>query len=242
MIFSLLLTVIVGLFFLIGGLISLKVKNKNKLNTFSCALALVVILGLIFGDLIPEISANLSNKWHILIFIVLGFLMFCVLDKFIPNHHHEHHEKNDNKKEHLNHNEHIGKLTIISLIFHNVLEGLAITGLSVKDFKTGLLITLGVALHNVPLGTHIFSSIDLGKNKILIFLLAISSLTGGLIYLILGSINTLVIGVITAITLGMLFYIAIKELLPEVITHYKEKEGYYGLLLGMILIIISKLL
>ena len=47
---GLILTLIAGLFFLVGGLISLKVKNKDKLNHFSIALALIIILNLLIMD------------------------------------------------------------------------------------------------------------------------------------------------------------------------------------------------
>lgn len=243
--YGIVLTLIAGLFFLIGGLISKRVKDKNKLNHFSVSLALVIMFSLLLFDLIPELFELIENINKtkgiiiILIFVLLGFIILKILDIFIPDHHHDHHHGDENIKEHVNHINHIGTLTIISLILHNILEGFAIFGLTNTNLKVGILTSLSVALHNIPLGTHIFSSIDMKHNKILITLLTLSSLLGGIIFLIIGDISTIVLCAITSITVGMLIYIALLELLPEVITDINEKETIIGLIIGLILLICS---
>ena len=244
---GLILTLIAGIFFLIGGLISLKVKNKDKLNAFSIALALVIIINLLAMDLIPEIFELLesySTSFKIMIMIafgVLGILLLKVLDMFIPDHHHDHHDNETNKQEHVSHMKHIGTLTLISLVLHNILEGFAIAGMTVNNFKIGLMVCVSVALHNIPLGTHIFTSLDMKKNKLLVAILTLSSLIGGLIFLAFGTISPLVLAIISIITLGMLIYISVLELLPELWTNRKKKETIIGLIVGIIIIIISRI-
>ena len=246
--YSVILTLIAGLFFLLGGLISKKFKNKEVLNHFSIALAFIIMLNLIFTDLIPESLELLeayktsSRIFMIISFIILGILILKVLDFFIPDHHHDHHEEEKNIKEHISHEKHIGTLTVISLILHNVLEGFAIFGLSLNDFKLGIMICISVALHNIPLGTHIFSSLSLNKNKGLISILTLSSLIGGIIFLIVGEISNLLLAIITCITLGMLIYIEIFELLPEMLHSIKKKETIIGLIVGLIILGISLLI
>ena len=240
---GLMLTLIAGIFFLIGGLISLKVKNKDKLNAFSVALALVIIINLLAMDLIPEIfelleDYNLTFKIIIIVvFGILGILLLKVLDMFIP----DHHDNETNKAEHESHMKHIGTLTLISLVLHNILEGFAIAGMTVNDFKIGFMVCVSVALHNIPLGTHIFSSLNMKKNKLLVAILTLSSLIGGLIFLAFESISPVVLAIISIITLGMLIYISILELLPELWTNRKKKETIIGLIVGIIIIIISAL-
>lgn len=247
-IYGVILTLIAGLFFLLGGLISIKVNNKDKLNTFSVSLAFVIIINLIAFDLMPEIlelfeSVRLSFKIGLItLFIILGILLLKILDIFIPNHHHEHHDNEKNKEEHESHVRHIGTLTVISLILHNILEGFAIFGMSLNNFKMGIFMSISVALHNIPLGTHIFSSLDIKKNKLLISILTLSSLVGGLIFLMIGNISNLVLGIVTCITLGMLIYIAVLELLPEIMNNYQKREAKLGLFIGLIILIISILI
>lgn len=247
-IYGVLLTLIAGVFFLIGGLISKRFKNKEALNHFSIALAFIIMLNLIFTDLIPETLELLedyktsSRIIMIIAFIILGILLLKILDFFIPDHHHEHHDNEKNIKEHLSHEKHIGTLTVISLILHNILEGFAIFGMSLNDFKLGIMICLSVALHNIPLGTHIFSSLSVEKNKGLIGILTLSSLIGGIIFLIVGEISNLVLAIITCITLGMLIYIEIFELLPEMLHCIKKKETKLGIIIGLIILGISLLI
>lgn len=244
-IYGVVLTICAGLFFLIGGLISLKIKDKNKLNNFSVSLAFVIIINLIFLDLLPEIKEllvgiKISNQIILFIlFTLLGILLLKILDFFIPAHHHEHHDNEKNIEEHNSHVKHIGTLTIISLSLHNIIEGLAIMGITLNNFKAGLLICLSVALHNIPLGTQIFSSINIQKNKLLIILLTLSSLFGSIIFLLLGGLNNLLLAIISIITLGMLLFIVLNELLKEVWINKNKKETKWGIATGIIILIIS---
>lgn len=236
------LTLGAGLFFLIGGLISLKVKNKDKLNSFSVALALVIMMGLIIFDLGPEVLELVHGEvlWKKILVIgggvFLGLFILKILDKFVPAHHHNHKEKHDNLEEHENHVSHIGTLTIISLILHNILEGFAVFGMASNNFKIGLLTSVSVALHNIPLGTHIFSAINIRKNKKWLVLLTLSSLMGGLIFLVIGSISNLVLALVSAITLGMILYIAVFELALEVWHNKRKRETGYGIILGVLIL------
>lgn len=245
---AIILTLIMGLFFLVGGIISLKVKNKNKLTSFSVALSLVIIFNLILCDLTPELLELLSDKSLIFKVILMsvcvgfGLIVLRILDKLIPAHNHMHHDNETNDQEHNNHINHIGILTVFSLILHNIIEGFLVFGMTISDFKTGFLIALGVALHNVPLGTQIFNSLNVKKNKLLIILLTLSSLIGGLLFLIIGSVSNIILAIIMAITLGMLIFILVFELIPEVILNGNKKMNRSGFLVGIIIIILSMFL
>ena len=157
-IMGIILTLSAGLFFLVGYLITKRVKNKEKLNNFSVALAFMVMIGLIFTHLLGEAIELLEGEKLISkiiligLFSLSGFILLKLLDLFIPSHSHEHKEKYDNKKEHISHVKHIGTITIISLILHNILEGMAIFSMSDIDLKIGLLMSISIALHNIPLG------------------------------------------------------------------------------------------
>lgn len=243
---GIILTLIAGLFFLIGGFISLKIKNKNKLNYFSIAIAFIIMLSLIFFDLGPESYDLLIGDYSLLrslgiivVSLLIGFFLLKLLDLFIPDHHHEHHDNEKNITEHKSHINHIGTLTIISLILHNILEGFAIFGLTNTNLKVGVLTCISVGLHNIPLGTQIFSSLNIKENKLLILVLVLSSLIGGLIFIIAGNISNVILAIITSITLGMLVYISLLELLPELLVNIKNKETKIGLIVGIILVIIS---
>ena len=88
---GLLATLLLGIFILLGALLALLVKKKDKVADFSIGLALGVIGMLIVTDLLPEIVENLKLN-HIYIFIictVIGYFLLKLLDHFIPDHEEE---------------------------------------------------------------------------------------------------------------------------------------------------------
>ena len=52
---ALLLTLLSGLFFALGFLIVKFVKNKKSLTIFANSMAFVILMGMLFKDLLPEI-------------------------------------------------------------------------------------------------------------------------------------------------------------------------------------------
>lgn len=237
---SLILTIICGLSFLIGIIVYKKSNHKVKINNVSIACASIVILGLIIMDLIPELIE--IGKWWLIIFVILGLSILILLDLFIPHHEHEHHENDENTKDHKDHIIHIGTVTIIALLLHNLVEGMALYSVGINNIKSGILMCVGISLHNIPFGFQIASINENNKNKILILLLVISGFVGGLTVYLYGVISDLIIGAIIAITLGMILHIFLFELLKEVIVNKDKKETMYGIVLGVLIVIIISLI
>lgn len=246
----LLLTLAVGLFFLIGVFVSRIVKEQNRLCNFSVSLAFVVLLGLIIFDLIPELREiyNINNifVWQnliLLIVICFGAGILKLFDLFIPDHHHDHHDDEKNELEHNSHLYHIGLVTLISILIHNVIEGMAIYLVSLQNIKLGIIMAVGVSLHNIPLGIEIsatmLSNLKNRSNILLLILLSLSSLIGGLIVVLFGQIEEVYLGYVIALSLGMSIYLAFFELLPEMKTNLKKKATIWGLIIGIIVVGLS---
>lgn len=244
------LTIIVGLFFLVGMIITKFTSRKKELTLFATGLAFIVMLGMILFDIIPEIGEhvlefNSGKKWLIIILGTLtGFALLKILDLLIPHHHHEHKEHEKNKKEHNEHLFHIGLVTSISLILHNIIEGMSIYITGVTNFKMGLMMALAVSLHNIPLGIEISVGMDSTKTKqktkwISTILLTLSSFMGAfLLFLLNHEMNVTVLATLLCITFGMLIYIALFELLKEIWMNRQSKPIYYGIALGVIINIV----
>ena len=240
MLISLLLTLLTGLFFLIGIFITNKVKNKEKFTLFTMSLAFVVMLGLLLFDLLEELLE--TKNIYLIIPVLVGLFIFILLDKLIPHHEHHHQELHDNIKEHHEHLNHVGLITILALGIHNMLEGLTLYTISLNNYMSGILMMISISFHNIPLGFQIGSSIDKGKNKLLLIFLCLSSLLGALIIIIFGNLNELVASILLALTFGMLLYILIFELFNEIKTTFKKKETIYGIIIGIIILIITMIL
>ena len=230
------ITLLSGLSFFIGYLITKLIKDEKKLITFSVGFSFTIILGLIFTDLLPECLEFTDNKLIILGFVILGILLLKVLDLFIPDHEHEHTKKKD-------HMEHIGLISTLALFIHNVIEGTAIYTATLSSISIGLFTSLGVSFHNIPLGIQISSLIKNKKEKLtLLTILSLSSIFGVIILKLFKiTLTSYIAGILISITLGMLIYIAFFELLCEIKENMKKKELLIGIITGIVLILVSHL-
>ena len=236
---ALLTTALLGVFILIGVLISYFFKKSEKIVLYSIGLAFGVIVMLIFTDLLPEIieCIPISRIYIPIISIVLGFLMLRILDNFVPDH--ENKEKKDNLI-------HIGVMSSIALGLHNIIEGMAIYSSMLSSTKLGLALTLGVGFHNIPLGIVIGgafyqSNNDKYKSILNILLVSLSTFVGGLLMFMfnINELSPTIEGILLSITLGMLLFIVLDELLPKVKKNIKNKAIISGITTGIILLLIS---
>lgn len=254
-IYGLFLTFVIGLFIMFGTLIVFCTKNNEKFINFSISIAFGVMTTLVLSELLPEslelIGEKLSSAWTIVTVITLaifGIIILKILDHFIPNHEHDH-DGHGTKKEHQKNLYHIGIVSSIALVLHNIIEGMAIYGTTTNSMQLGLLVSLGVGLHNIPMGMVIASTFyntnkNMRKTIIISFIISISTFLGGIIMFLFSTtlVNDLTLGILFAITLGMLIYIVIFELLPQ-IYHTKNKSlTFLGIILGVLILLVSVVL
>ena len=235
-----LITLLSGFAFFVGYMITLFSKNEKKLVTFAVGFSFAIILGLAFGDILPECIECLDNKIIMIICMICGIGLLKVLDLFIPEHSHEGHSKH-----HLeSHMEHIGLISAIALFLHNIIEGTAIYTTTISDFELGAFMALGVSFHNIPLGIQISSLVHNKKEKItLLGLLALSSIVGVILLNVFNiELSEIASGILLSVTFGMLIYISLFELLCEVKEHFKDKELKVGLVIGVLFIVLGHLL
>lgn len=233
---ALLLTFLSGLFYLVGIIIYKFVKHKNELTVAAISCAAVVIIGLIVFDLAPELIEQ--DKAWLFVFVILGFVLLFLIDKLIPHHNHHHHENDEATKEHKDRLEHVSTITILALSMHNLIEGMALYSISLESIRSGILMLIGVGLHNLPFGFQIAGT----KNKLLVFLLVISAFLGGLVVFFFGNIDEFLQGVVLAISMGMLLHILLFELFKEIRENIRQKATIYGIIIGVILLIIINLI
>lgn len=241
------LTFLLGIFIILGAVVVFYLKNSEKFITFSVALATGVIMMLIITELIPEVLEHspftgIFKYIVIIICVAFGFTLLLVLDKFIPDHEDDEATTKDDQKN----LEHIGLVSSIALVVHNVVEGMAIALLASKDLMAAFTASIGVGLHNIPLGMIIASSFyqqNKSKKKTLFVVGAVSLSTflGGLIISFLPVRNyiEMVEAISLALTIGMLLFILILELIPKTLKSKDKKVSGYGFAIGVILMVIA---
>lgn len=253
---ALLLTLLVGLFILLGSFIGLNYKDNKRFTDFSISIAFGVIISLILFELLPETFEVLNGEigvvrtiFVIIILSLIGITLLKLLDLFVPHHEHEVHHKHQHSSDkcHNDHLYHIGIMSSIGMIAHNIIEGMSLYLVSSTSLISGILLCIGIGLHNIPMGLVISSTLtssNFSKNKVLKISLIVSIATfiGGLLMFIIGGVNELVEGLLLGLTLGMLIYISIFELFHQIYHMKNKKITITGIVVGMVLLMISLLL
>ena len=127
-------TLVLGIFIIFGAFIIHVFKNKDKFLLVSLGMAFGVMMMLIFVELLPEVYEIFTGKWNVLETILIivalslvGLFLLKFLDRFIPDH------DDEDEEDHLMH---IGIVSSIAIIIHNIIEGMAVynTRLSWRKF------------------------------------------------------------------------------------------------------------
>lgn len=248
---SLMMTLLTGLFMLIGLIIILCTRNNNRVVNFSISMAFGVIVMLVLLELIPESYELITNQSGLpmniifmIIFTFMGIILLKVLDHFIP----DHEMLEENQKEVDDNFLHIGIVSSIALVLHNLIEGMAIYSSTKTSMDMGFLVAIGVGLHNIPMGMVVTSTFykankSIHKTVLLTTAIALSTFLGGVIMVFLNRfITDTFLGILLCITLGMLIYIIFFELLEEMIHNKDRKITVIGMLFGIIIFLISMFL
>jgi zinc and cadmium transporter len=213
-------TFIVSLLSLIGVItLSLSDKLLKKILLALVGLAAGTLIGGAFLHLIPESLHELENTVEhdtIFIYVLVGFVIFFILEKMLWRHCHEKTCK-------------IHTFAYINLFgdgIHNFIDGLIIAAGFLASVEIGLATTIAVAVHEIPQEIGDFGVLVHGgfqKKKALLFNLitALTALVGGVIgyYLIphMGEFQNYIL----PIAAGGFIYIAAADLVPEL---HKERR------------------
>ena len=178
-----------------------------------------------------------------LIFVILGYGLLRVLDHFVPDHHDD---IKMSKKEADNNLAHIGLVSSIALVIHNIVEGMAVYSTVLSNVTAGLMLAIGIGFHNLPLGMVIAMTFYQGSQKtikglVVLCGVAFSTLVGGVLSFFLNNqmLPEWVLGSLLSLTLGMLLFILISELFPRIRNTKYKKERNFGLVIGLIIMLIS---
>jgi zinc and cadmium transporter len=213
-IYTLASVVIVSLISLVGILaLSIKDNILKKVLIFFVSFSAGALLGDAFIHLLPEIVEEEGFGLNISLSVLLGILMFFVLEKLIYwRHCHI-----------LTSDSHVHTFTYMNLVgdgVHNFIDGMIIAGSFMVSISLGVATTIAVILHEVPQEIGDFSVLIYGgfKKKKAIFynlMAALTAIIGAIIILILGEELTDLHVILVPFTAGGFIYIAGTDLIPE---------------------------
>src|SRR3989344_2855690 len=203
------------------SLIALSMKESvlKKYIFIFVSLAIGSLLGDAFIHLIPESLEGSLTTTTTGLLVILGIMIFFILEKFLHWHHHGEDEAEP-------HNHPVGNLILFSDGVHNVIDGMLIGASFIVSIPVGIATTLAVILHEIPQEIGDFMVlIHAGFSKKralwLNFVSALFAVLGVVVAWILGSAGEDFIFWILPVTAGGFIYIAVADLIPEL---HKNKE------------------
>jgi len=139
---------------------------------------------------------------------------------------------------------HVGFILAFSLLLHNIVEGISMYIIACENISAGILMAVGVGLHNLPLGIEIATNLENeNENKkitffTLLFLIFSAFLGAFILFLFQIEITNFLLLLFLCVSCGMILYIALFELLKEVKNYKKNKYTYIGICIGIMILLI----
>jgi zinc and cadmium transporter len=170
------------------------------------------MLGGAFLHLIPEAVARLGAGMGMSLYLLLGFVGFFVLEKWLGAHRHEPAE-----------DERAAPMATLNLVgdgVHNFIDGMVIAAAFSADNTLGLATTLAVILHELPqeigdFGILLYSGLPYRRAVRLNLLSGLSALAGAVLTLVIGARIAGFAQVLLPFAAGNFIYIAAADLVPE---------------------------
>ena len=242
---GLIIAIISGLSTLFGLFFTINTKNsvkEDKIITISLSIAFFYMILISLFDLFPESLKNLSNKpfLDVFLYILVNYTIIQLILKIS-------HKISKNKVE-KGELYFLGLINMISLLLHNIPEGIIICISTNYNFNLGLRISLSIIMHNIPEGIAIATPIYYAtkKRSVSLLFLVISSLGEILgafisIFLFNNSINNELIGYILISISVLMITIAVEEIFFQ-IKDKNKKNIIIGLSIGLAIFLINILL
>ncbi len=197
-----------------------------------------VMLGEVFLHLLPEGIETLPVEIFSLI-ILVTILFYFAFEKIVHWHKHETDEYS-----------HIpvstAYLSLIGDAVHNFIDGLVIAGAFIVNPILGVTTTVAIISHEIPQELSDFAillSSGFSKRKAVLanFLIALTSVAGGIIGFYISSISETLSAYAIPVAIGGFLYIAVSDLLPSLKEEPGKKESVLILLFVLLGVVIMSL-
>jgi zinc and cadmium transporter len=187
--------------------------------------AVGALLGAVFLEILPHAFHEAPSHQILGAAILLGLLMFFVLEKLVLwRHHHgeeldEHQAHGGHAHEHEHDRGRSGLMIMVGDTFHNFVDGVLIAAAFLANFELGLVTALAIIAHEIPQEVGDFLVLlhsGYTKRQALAFNLASSGamVVGGLLaYAALHEVQAWVPYLLGFVAAGMI-YVAVADLIP----------------------------
>jgi zinc and cadmium transporter len=240
---SIVASIVVSLISLIGILFLLvNEKTLNNILFILIGFATGGLLGGAFFHLLPEALEKSSNSTLTFLYVILGFIIFFILERYI---HWRHCHKEGKCDVHV-----VSYLSLMGDGIHNLIDGMIIATSFQVNISFGLITTLAIILHEIPqeigdFGVLVYGGLSKLKALFYNFLSALTAIIGVFIgYFLTTSIENFS-SVLLPIAAGGFIYIAASDLVPELHKEPNLKKSTLAIItfiFGIILMYALKLI
>ena len=234
--YSLISVFIVSLISFIGVFtLSFEINKLRKVLIYLISFSAGALLGDAFIHLLPEVVEKNGFGVNISLYVLLGIVIFFVLEKGI---HWQHCHGPVLEKGHVHT---FAYTNLVGDGLHNFLDGVIIAVSYFISLPVGIATTLAVILHEIPqeigdFGVLLHAGFSRGKALMLNFGSALLAVLGAIVALIVGGNVPGVEKVLVPIAAGGFIYIAASDLIPEL---HKHSDGFRKNLLQLIAFLIG---
>jgi zinc and cadmium transporter len=203
----------------VAALVAFRVQARWIPTLVSFAVG--ALLGAAFLDLLPHIFEETRSPGRVAAFILLGILIFFVMEKLMLWRHHHHHDGEATVHPGVDHHDHgrSGWMIVVGDSFHNFTDGVIIASAFLADVKLGVVTSLAIIAHEIPseIGDFLVllhSGFNRRRALLWNFVAGMASVAGALLaYFALSSVKQWLPEILAFATASMI-YVAVADLMP----------------------------
>ncbi|MBA2483544.1 MAG: ZIP family metal transporter [Nitrosomonas sp.] len=219
---------------LFGGVLSLLIAAFLTFNTKASSVSMLIsyaigaLLGVSFLNTLPEAFKLAEDPAEITVIVLIGILLFFILEKLVLWRHCHIDECEAHDPTHGYHNKPIsnyhdfgrsGMMIILGDTFHNFVDGILIAAAFLVDVQLGIITSIAIFAHEIPQEAGDFIILlNSGYTRQRAFLMnllsSLATLVGGVLaYFMLHELDYLILPFLGLASASMI-YVAMSDLIP----------------------------
>jgi len=214
-------SIVVSLISFVGAItLLMNEKVLNKVLVVLISFSAGVLIGGAFLHLIPEAIEHRGEKINVFVYVIFGFVLFFILEKYL---YWRHCHKGELCEIHTHP---VVYLNLLGDGLHNFVDGVIIGSSFYVDIKIGIISTLMIILHEIPqelgdFGVLLYGGLTKFKALFYNFLSALAAVVGTVVgFFVSQNVHNVVVYLLP-IAAGGFIYIAASDLVPAI---QKQKE------------------